>query len=171
MKEIKLVSMQDYQPLVHQGVTLCLEGAEFVFASCEVHYQGISSRDGRANADYTSDTNRNMAKIPFDTPFVHHAKKNRIIGFRLLGKSELTKMKEKDQIVSDYECALQYMDRRDIKAKELVAERDQLLEPYKGMETEYWEKKWYFDLGNSHHIESDDPEKEVVGIILHAQFN
>ena len=89
MINLQLMSMEEYSPVNGETVDLFLIdrssgliGLRAVTAECEIHYQEYY--EGNPVPSYTSDTDEKMLLIPFNEPFRHICKGNKIVGFELL---------------------------------------------------------------------------------------
>lgn len=185
MISIDLLSMDEYKPVHGQKVDLYLAdkshvplvGIYLTTATCEIHYQGFEASDRQQIPSWTSNTPKEMEKIPFNTPFVHvtepfpdDPEMNKIIGFRLLEEDELKVMGEVADLRYLFRCALQGMSKDHEDYPEIIREREEALKPYKGVEPTYWQKRWFFNLGNGHQISDDDNGNEVLGIMANHRL-
>lgn len=188
MINMQLQTMKEYKPVNGHHVDLFLAdkswfpcvSIQFNSAVCHIHYQQYCAKDRTPNPTSEGHTDEMMAKIPFDTPFVHICEpfgdqrdgvSERIIGFRLLEEHEFEKMAEAASRWYNLCMMRSYQKREDMNAEdpidwqEAVDECEEDYEPYKDIPVTYSEKRWYFVLKNDNQIDQDDPGNKVLGIV------
>lgn len=160
MINLQLLTMQEYIPVNRDEVDIYLcdkarlprVGISLLGAMCEVTYQEYGAKDRYPLPSWSSNTDEEMNKIPFNTPFVHITEPfcpprgdvEHIVGFRVLDEDEMQRMS-----VEAAHAEFYHFGNEDYTPAEEIS---------------YWEKRWYFILENGNHVHDDDPENQVLGI-------
>lgn len=172
MINLELLTMEEYQPIHGQWVTLVLKNPlRMLQVQCEVMYQGYN-HDG-ATPVWSSNTTEKMLEIPFNKPFIHLVGEenengvNPITGFKLLDDCAVSRIESASKMNRDIQYIRNYLEPDDEDYDEVIKELDEMMKPYVGIPLRYWKKEWLFvsDCEPRKQIHWSDEEDEVLGIV------